>query len=86
MLADIQTHALRLDADTHRNHLISDPIEREADDERVGDDNDDAQDTVEELRPVAVDQARVGEDTREDGGEDTAHSVGREHVERIVDA
>ena len=86
VLADIQTHALRLDADTHRNHLVRDPIECEADDERVGDDDGDAQYAIEELRPVAVNQTRVREDPREDGGEDTAHSVGWEHVERIVDA
>lgn len=88
VLAEVKAYTLALDADTHWNEAVDEPIAKVAHAERIDEYDDDGEKVVQEddkAVPRTGDKAFPDEDTRHYGTDNTAGSVRREHVEGIVD-
>ena len=83
VLAQVQADSFALGGDTHRNHLIGQPVKCIAHDKSVYAYNDYCQDMDEENFDISRYQP-VYKYARHDGAEDTAYAVGGKYVEGIV--
>ena len=87
VLAEVESHTLTLDADTHWDEVVDEPIAEVAHGKGVDEHDGYGKQVIEEYHeavPCSGDKSFLNEYSGHDGTYNTARSVGREYVEGIV--
>src|SRR5574344_378525 len=87
VLTEVEANPFALDAHAHRNALVDEPIAEVAHAEGVDKDYRNGKDMKKKYDNAlsgSRDESILNEDARHDGSHDTTRSMGREHVESIV--